>query len=78
MKEMAISKFKAQCLAVLQEVKRTGQPLMVTRHGKPMAEIMPPPALNRGGSWIGCMEGQGFTVGDIISPLDPSDWGDLA
>jgi len=75
MKEMAISEFKAKCLAVLLEVKRSGQPLLVTRHGKPMAEIMPPPAKSRGGSWIGSMEGQGFTVGDIVSPI-PDAWGD--
>lgn len=35
----AISKFKATCLAVLQEVRQTGQPILVTRRGEPIAEV---------------------------------------
>ena len=40
---ITISKFKATCLAVLDNVKRTGRPVLVTRHGKPIAVIDPPP-----------------------------------
>ena len=39
---MAISKFKATCLATLERVRRTGRPLRVTRFGKPIADIVPP------------------------------------
>lgn len=42
MEEIAISKFKATCLAVLERVRRTNQPIRVTRFGKPVAEIIPP------------------------------------
>ena len=42
MEEMAISKFKATCLATLERVRLTGQPLRVTRFGKPIADILPP------------------------------------
>ena len=41
MKEIAISKFKATCTAVLEEVQRTGKPVRVTRFGKPVAEVVP-------------------------------------
>ncbi len=35
MEEIAISKFKATCLAVLERVRKTGQPVLVTRFGQP-------------------------------------------
>ena len=41
MKEVAISEFKAKCLALLQQVQKTKKPLRVTRFGKPVAEIVP-------------------------------------
>ena len=41
MKEMAISQFKARCLAVLEQVRKTKRPIRVTRFGKPSAEIVP-------------------------------------
>src|SRR5436309_12337738 len=42
METMAISKFKATCLATLERVRRTGRPLRVTRFGKPVADVVPP------------------------------------
>jgi len=42
MKEIAISKFKATCLAVLEQVRKTKRPVRITRFGKPIAEVMPP------------------------------------
>ena len=41
MQEIAISKFKATCLAVLEDVRRTGAPVRVTRFGRPVAEVVP-------------------------------------
>ena len=43
MEEIAISKFKATCLAVLEKVRKTGKPVLVTRFGQPVAEVVPPP-----------------------------------
>ena len=40
MEEIAISKFKATCLAVMERVRRTRQPVLVTRFGEPVAEIV--------------------------------------
>jgi len=47
MEEIAISKFKATCLAVLEKVKKTGQPILVTRFGHPVAQITPPAPAKR-------------------------------
>jgi prevent-host-death family protein len=72
---IAISKFKATCLAVLERVRKTGTPILVTRFGEPVAEIVPPPPAERPANWLGCMAGTGRIVGDIVSPAsDEDDW----
>jgi len=45
MEQIAISKFKATCLAVLEQVRRTGKPVSITRRGQVIAEINPPAAV---------------------------------
>jgi prevent-host-death family protein len=74
MKQVAISEFKAKCLALLDEVQKTKQPILITRRGKPVAEVNPPkPTESR--DWIGSMKGMSKILGDIISPAsDPDDW----
>ncbi len=74
MKEIAISKFKATCLAVLERVRKTGKPVVVTRFGEPIARISPPevakrvPRLGRGAGTM-------VILGDIVGPIgDESDW----
>ncbi len=75
MEEIAISKFKATCLAVLERVRKTGKPILVTRFGEPVAEVVPPPAPKRPASWIGSFEGTAQILGDIVSPAsDEEDW----
>jgi len=72
---MAISKFKATCLAVLERVKRTGRPILITRFGEPVAEVVPPPPKERPEDWIGSMESTGKIAGDIVSPvMEDSQW----
>ncbi|MBC7622439.1 MAG: type II toxin-antitoxin system Phd/YefM family antitoxin [Aeromicrobium sp.] len=63
------SEFKAKCLALMDEVARSGQSLVITKNGKPVAELKPyrPP---RAKSLIGLTKGQGKILGDIISPID--------
>ena len=56
--EIAISKFKATCLAVLEEVRRTGRPVRVTRSGKPVADIVVPRPDATSPRRLGFMEGQ--------------------
>jgi prevent-host-death family protein len=74
MEEIAISKFKATCLAVLEKVKKTGEPILVTRFGQPMAKIMPPsPA--KAVPRFGTAAGSVTILGDIVGPIsDISDW----
>jgi antitoxin (DNA-binding transcriptional repressor) of toxin-antitoxin stability system len=74
MQEIAISKFKATCLAVLEDVRRTGTPVRVTRFGRPIAEIRPPSASPKK-SWLGCMRDLTEIHGDIVGPIGAfEDW----
>jgi prevent-host-death family protein len=75
MEEMAISKFKATCLAVLERVRKTRKPIRVTRFGEPIAEVVPPSPKPKKKRWMGAMVGTGKIVGDIVSPAsDEKDW----
>ncbi len=74
MEEIQISKFKATCLAVLARVGETGNPILVTRFGKPVAQVVPPPP-NCSGSWLGAMRDRGRIHGDLVAPVSElSDW----
>ena len=75
MHEIAISEFKAKCLALLEQVRKTKKPLRITRRGKPVAEIVPPNPTAESGSWVGSMAGTFKIVGDIVSPV--IDEGDI-
>jgi prevent-host-death family protein len=71
---IAVSKFKATCLERLERVRQTGRPLLVTKRGVPMAQILPPPAPQPPRSGFGVMAGTVTEVGDIVAPLDETDW----
>jgi prevent-host-death family protein len=74
MKQIAISEFKAKCLALLEQVQKTKKPILVTRFGKPMAQVSPAPAA-ADPDWFGSMKDQIEILGDIISPAnDEDDW----
>lgn len=73
METIAISKFKATCLAVLDRVQKTGEPVLVTRFGKPVAEVTPVRAKETGKRKLGDMAGSGRILGDIVSPAAPAE-----
>jgi antitoxin (DNA-binding transcriptional repressor) of toxin-antitoxin stability system len=52
---------------VLEDVGRTGKPILVTRFGKPVAEIVPPAVARK---WVfGGMRDSGEIIGDIVGPI---------
>ena len=71
MQKVKASEFKAKCLALMDEVARTGEPLLVTKNGKPIAELRPhrPRVENPSGVWKDRL----IVKGDIISPVG-ADW----
>ncbi|MGB7546697.1 MAG: type II toxin-antitoxin system prevent-host-death family antitoxin [Terracidiphilus sp.] len=59
--------FKAKCLKMLDEVAEKGQTLVITKRGKPVAQVVPmPPDVEL----FGAMKGSGTILGDIVSPID--------
>lgn len=73
MSTIQASKFKAQCLALMDEVARTGETIIVTKNGKPVAELRAhrPP---RARSIFGLHKEKIRVTGDIVSPLDSAQW----
>jgi len=74
MKTVAISEFKAKCLQLLEQVQKTKQPLVVTKRGRPIAEVGPI-LTTAEPDWMGSMKGRIEILGDIVSPAsDQGDW----
>ena len=73
METISISKFKATCLERLDRVKRTGQPLRITRRGEAIAEVVPPSPQKAAAGWLGCMRQTGRIVGDVVAPATQTD-----
>jgi len=75
MQEIAISEFKAKCLAVLEQVRKTKKPIRVTRFGEAVAEVVPPGPSAAEADWLGSMADSIEIVGDIVSPvIEDTDW----
>jgi prevent-host-death family protein len=73
MEEIAISEFKAKCLAILEQVRKTRKPIRITRHGKPVADVVPPVPVFDRAAWIGSLKGSTKILGDIVSPANDED-----
>jgi prevent-host-death family protein len=65
---MAAGEFKAKCLKLLDEVAETRKPLVITKRGKPVAEVRPVDNPHR--AFVGSMKGTVLWMGDVISPID--------
>ncbi|MCG8462851.1 MAG: type II toxin-antitoxin system prevent-host-death family antitoxin [Holophagales bacterium] len=74
MKSIAISRFKAECLGLLEEVRQTGQPLLITKRGEPIAQVGPPAPAAARRDVLGAMAGTVRTLEDIVEPLGEDDW----
>lgn len=67
--EVAISVFKAKCLALLDEVDKTKISIRVTKRGRPIAEVIPASPRIAERDWLGSMAGTAEITGDIVSPV---------
>jgi prevent-host-death family protein len=76
MKTIPAGAFKAKCLALLDEVQSKRETVVITKQGKPVAQLVP---LNmKPNNVFGFFAGKGEIVGDVVSPvLSPDEWGDL-
>jgi prevent-host-death family protein len=59
--------FKATCLKLLDEVASSRVPLVITKHGKAVAKLVPMPSPT---ALFGALTGSVLNDGDIVSPID--------
>ncbi len=77
-KTMPAGEFKQTCLKVLDEVGASGEPVVITKRGKPVAQLVPV-GPERPQDWAGAMRDQGEVNGDLVAPAAaPGDWAVLA
>lgn len=77
MVSIQVSEFKATCLSVIERVRRTGQAVRITKHGVPVAELVPsrPQAKGKRQGFLGSLRGTAGLAGDILSPvLTDDEW----
>lgn len=67
-KIMTAAKFKANCMAIIDEVARTKQSVVITKNGKPIADLTPHRSEKQNA--LGVCKGSLTIVGDIMSPID--------
>ncbi|MFY9950985.1 MAG: type II toxin-antitoxin system Phd/YefM family antitoxin [Candidatus Sulfotelmatobacter sp.] len=73
MKTIAAAEFKAHCLTLMEDVRSTREPIVITKRGKPVAKLVPAEPSKR--EFIGRLKGVFRIVGDIESPaVPPEDW----
>jgi prevent-host-death family protein len=67
-RSITASEFKARCLALMDDVGRTGRSVVITKRGKPVAELVPHRPRTRNA--FGILKGELEITGDIMSPID--------
>ena len=70
MESLSVSKFKATCLAVLEEIAQTGKRVLITKRGKPLAEVVP---VAEDQKQIPLKDTVAFQ-GDLVSPVAATYW----
>jgi antitoxin (DNA-binding transcriptional repressor) of toxin-antitoxin stability system len=75
-KKMAAGFFKVHCLAVMDEVQSKRETVVITKHGQPVAKLVP--ADNDPDGIYNFLAGRGAITGDVVSPaISAEEWGDL-
>ena len=74
MEEIQLSNFQKNCRTIIESMSRSNKSILITDKGKLLVKIVPVSSLGQN-SWLGCMNGTGGIVGDIVSPVeDPKIW----
>jgi prevent-host-death family protein len=69
---IAVSEFKARCLEILEGLRATGHELVLTKHGTPIARVVPITSQLR--PLRGFLKGEIEIVGDIVETDSSDDW----
>ena len=64
---------RLKCLAVMAQVMPSGEPVLITKHGKPVAKLVP--AALEADDLFGYMAGKVKIAGEIVGSITPlEDW----
>ncbi len=74
MRVIQAADFRARCLRLMDEVAETGEPIVITKNGKPVSRLVP--YREKPAPLYGSLRGMVEVKGDIVSPLD-AEWGAL-
>ena len=69
--DISAAQFKAECLKLMDLVEKTREPITITKHGRPVAQLAPVPADDD--SLFGYMKDSLKVEGDVMAPLD-EEW----
>ncbi len=76
MRTMGAGAFKVHCLSVMDEVQAKRETILITKHGKPVAKLVP--VEKDADDIYNFLAGKGSITGDVLSPaLSRDEWGDL-
>lgn len=76
MKTMPAGSFKTNCLAVMDEVQSKRETVLITKHGKPVAKLVP--ADQQTDDIYNFLAGKGKIAGNVILPaFSLAEWGEL-
>lgn len=77
MRSIPAGEFKQVCLRLLDEVGVSGEPIVITKRGKPVAQLTAVPA-PAGDDWSGSLRDRGTVHGDLVAPaVEPGQWSAL-
>ena len=70
--KIAAGQFKSKCLQLMERVQQTREEVVITKHGKPVAKLVPI-SEEKTDTIVGYLPGSVQVVGDIVSPID-EEW----
>ena len=73
MRTMLVSEFKAKCIAILKDVQRTRQPVLITLRGTPLAAVQPVKTRPQG-KRLGTLKGRMTIRRDLVRLDTTRDW----
>lgn len=71
MRVMKASEFKAKCLEVMEQVAASGEPVVITKNGRPISRLVPYRTAPK--TLFGALKGSVEIRGDIVAPLE-NEW----
>lgn len=75
MRQVTAADFKATCLRLMDEVDERRESILITKHGRPMARLVPVDKPDLASRPLGQGRGTGIIRGDLLAPAsDPDEW----